>query len=87
MTSPYINLLQAYFDHLEQWLRDMLPEAIFNYVETNMQDDPKKEKVWQNKNLRLVCIPYYFCGMPGPLLNTLVCFYKKLIQRVRVLER
>ena len=39
------EVINNYFDNLEEWIKDIPPENIFNYVETNMNDDPDAKLV------------------------------------------
>ena len=34
------EVINNYFDNLEEWIKDVPPENIFNYVETNITDNP-----------------------------------------------
>ena len=34
------EVINNYFDNLEEWIKDIPPENIFNYDETNITDDP-----------------------------------------------
>ena len=34
------EVINNYFDNLEEWIKDIPPETIFNYDETNITDDP-----------------------------------------------
>ena len=39
------EVINNYFDNLEEWIKDIPPENIFNYDETNMNDDPDAKLV------------------------------------------
>lgn len=39
------NVITEYFEHLENELKDVPPQNIINYDETNLRDDPGKRKV------------------------------------------
>lgn len=43
------DIINQYFDKIEETLRDALPENIINYDETNFTDDPGKQKVFVKK--------------------------------------
>ena len=34
------EVINNYFDNLEEWIKDIPPENIYNYDETNITDDP-----------------------------------------------
>ena len=34
------EVINSYFDNLEEWIKDIPPENILNYDETNITDDP-----------------------------------------------
>eukprot|EP00111_Clytia_hemisphaerica_P011105 TCONS_00032506-protein len=60
-----------FYDHLKQEIGDVPPENIFNFDETNFQDNPSKRKVIAPKGLRRVermqptskqSISIMFCG-------------------------
>ena len=42
---PNFLLFQNYFEHLQESLEGVQPANIFNYDETNLADDPKRQKV------------------------------------------
>ena len=79
------QVIDAYFEHLEKELEGIPPEKIWNYDETNVQDDPGSKKVIVRRgskyperiqNCSKACTSIMVCGNAAGQLAPLYINYK-----------